>query len=143
MPCARALFAGHQLRCTRQRLAIYESLRQCTTHPTAEELYRLVRPGAGRLSLATVYNTLEALCDAGLCRRLLATHGCCRYDADTSDHLHLRFRDSGEIRDVPADLGLRLLDGLPQPVVEEIERRLGVRIDGINIQLLASAIDRG
>jgi Fe2+ or Zn2+ uptake regulation protein len=139
---ARELFATRRLRCTRQRLAIYEALRRCTDHPTAEELYRLVRPGSQRLSLATVYNTLEALCDAGLCRRLPATHGCCRYDADTSEHIHLRFRDSGHIRDVPPDLGLPLVDGLPQSVVQEIERRMGVRVDGISIQLLASVIDR-
>ncbi len=142
MDRTRDLFAKHTLRCTRQRQALYEALRACKTHPTAEELYRIVQsdgslartPG---LSRATVYNTLEALCRAGLVRRLPTTNGCCRFDADTSEHLHLRFRDTQEIRDVPVHLGDRLVAAMPQNVLNEIERAMGVRIDGVNIQLVA------
>jgi len=76
------------------------------------------------LSRATVYNTLEALCRAGLARQLPTTNGCCRYDADTSEHLHIRFRENSEIRDVPPELGTRLLANMPQPLLTEIERRM-------------------
>ncbi len=134
----RRLFERHDLRCTAQRQALYETLRQCKCHPTAEELHRLVEPESGRISLATVYNTLEALCSAGLARKLPTTDGCCRYDGDTSPHLHVRFADSDEIADVPEDLSRQLLDRLPHQVIEEIEQRLGIRIDAMNIQLLAS-----
>ncbi len=90
----RDLFARHNLRCTTQRRALYETRCEQPDHPTAEELFRLVRPHIARLSLATVYNTLEALCREGLARRLPTGNGCCRYDADTSDHLHVRFRET-------------------------------------------------
>jgi Fe2+ or Zn2+ uptake regulation protein len=133
----RSLFTAHNLRCTEQRMAVYEALQATRSHPTAEELYHLARERVERLSLATVYNTLEALCEAGLARKFPMSNGCCRYDGDTSDHLHVRFRDTCEIRDVPLELGDRLVDNLPRQVLEEIERQLGIRIEGLNIQLLA------
>jgi Fur family peroxide stress response transcriptional regulator len=137
MISARELLSRHRIRCTRQREAIYHALVESRCHPTAEELYRLVKPRTRRLSLATVYNTLDALCRAGLARRV-PTNGCCRYDGDMSDHLHVRIRETGEIVDVPAALGQRLLSQLPPPVLREIEQRLGVKVDGASVQLHAT-----
>lgn len=136
----RDLFARHNIRCTTQRIALYDALLAAKNHPTAEELFRLVKPQTPRLSLATVYNTLEVLCSAGLCRRLPTSppRTGCRYDADTTDHLHVRIKETGEIRDVPPALGARLIDEIPRDVLAEIERRLGLRIDGISVQLVAS-----
>jgi Fe2+ or Zn2+ uptake regulation protein len=140
LDCTRDLFAKHNLRCTRHRQALYEALRACRTHPTAEELYRMTQCDCAMttgptMSRATVYNTLEVLCRAGLIRRLPTTNGC-RFDADISDHLHLRFRDTQEIRDVPTHLGDRLVSAMPTQVIAEIEKALGVHIDGVNIQLI-------
>ncbi|MBT8487052.1 MAG: transcriptional repressor [Phycisphaerales bacterium] len=133
----RDLFAKHNLRCTQQRMAVYETLRESVSHPTAEELFRLVKPRMGKLSLATVYNTLEALSGAGLVRRMPTNNGCCRYDANTHDHLHVSFRGTSELRDVPAALSDALIERLPRDVIEDIGRRLGVVIDGVNIELVA------
>jgi Fe2+ or Zn2+ uptake regulation protein len=119
-------------------MAVYEALCETRSHPTAEELFRVVRPRTEKLSLATVYNALEALCGAGLVRRIPMSNGCCRYDSDTSMHLHVRFRDTYEIEDVPSDLAAQLLDHVPQDVLAEIGRSLGVEIDGVSIQLLAT-----
>lgn len=137
MDDTRNIFARHRLRCTEQRRALYEALRDTKSHPTAEELFHLAVPRLRRLSRATVYNTLEAFCRAGLARRLPTSNGC-RFDADTTEHLHLRFRDTAEIRDVPDELGRRLLENLPRQAIEDIERSMGVSIDGVSIQLLAS-----
>ena len=133
----KELFADHSIRCTPQRRALYEALRGTKSHPTAEELYRIVKPTTGRLSRATVYNTLETLCEAGLARKLPSNRGCCRYDADVSEHLHICFREDGAIRDLPDDLGEKLIRHISQDVIAEIEDRLGIGIDGISIQLLA------
>ena len=137
MPNTRELLAHHRIRCTAQRRALYEALVAGKSHPTAEELYRSVKPGTTGLSRATVYNTLETLCDAGLARKLPSNHGCCRYDADVSEHLHVSFREDGSIRDVPVELGVKLTRELPHHVIAEIEDRMGVKIEGINIQLVA------
>jgi Fe2+ or Zn2+ uptake regulation protein len=118
-------------------MAVYEALRETKSHPTAEEIFRVVKPTTAKLSLATVYNTLDALCNAGLIRRMPTANGCCRYDADTSLHLHVCYRDSQRIEDVPEDLSKKLIDRLPQDVLDEIGRTLGVKIDGVSIQLQA------
>ena len=133
MGSTRDLFADHSIRCTPQRMAVYEALRRSKQHPTAEELYRAVKPDTGSLSLATVYNTLEALCKAGLARKLATADGSCRYDGDTSEHLHILCRDTEEIKDVPLHLSRRLIEALPQSVLAEVERELGVEIDGVSI----------
>jgi Fe2+ or Zn2+ uptake regulation protein len=118
-------------------VAVYESLAGSGGHPTAEELFRLVKSRAGRLSLATVYNALEALIRVGLVRRMATTSGCCRYDADTSAHSHVCFGHSAEVLDVPPDLSARLLACLPQKTLDEISDRMGVDIDAVSIQLHA------
>jgi Fur family peroxide stress response transcriptional regulator len=134
----RELFNKHQLRCTKQRLSLYEALRKCKSHPSAEELLKMVSPDGVGMSRATVYNTLETLCIAGLARKMPVPGGCCRYDADTDEHLHVRLRDTSEICDVPQELGERLCQSLPQDVLAEIEKALNVKIEGVNIQLLGS-----
>ena len=118
-------------------MAVFESLQTTRLHPTAEELFRVVKPKTDKLSLATVYNALEALCNAGIVRRIPMSNGCCRYDADTSLHVHVRFRDTAEIEDVPRQLGSKLIADLPKKVLKEIEQLVGTRIDGVSIQLLA------
>lgn len=133
----RRLFTEHGLRCTRQRVAIYDRLRGSKSHPTAEELFEDVRHRCDGLSLATVYNTLEALCEAGLARKLSLNCGCARFDADLEPHLHLLNDDTGEIHDVPTDLSERLLMQLPDEVLRDIEQRLGVRVDRVSLHLHA------
>jgi Fe2+ or Zn2+ uptake regulation protein len=134
----REQFAEHSLRCTAQRVAVFHALQRYHGHPTAEELFRIVKPTTDKLSLATVYNTLEALSKAGLIRRLPMTNGTCRYDSDTEPHLHVRFPATAEIEDVPETLSAKLMDHLPQQVLEEIADALGVQLDGVSIQILAT-----
>lgn len=137
MTSTRELFTQHNLRCTSQRMALYEALHACKSHPTAEELFSGVKPGMDSLSLATVYNTLDALCDAGLAKKLPTPKGTCRYDAEMSEHIHIRFPETGEIRDVPLALSNKLFRRLPKAVLSEIEDEMGVKIDAINMQFIA------
>ena len=60
------------LRCTPQRLAVYDHLSQATHHPTAEDVYQAVRSAIPRISLATVYKALEALVAIGVATKLHA-----------------------------------------------------------------------
>jgi len=153
----RRIFADRGLRFTKQRCAIFEVLAYTDRHPTAEQLFEMVsdHPVCHGVSLATVYNTLDAFCDAELCVKLPVTHGCARYDANMvcktngedgrmriryeparQPHLHLVDQDSGEIHDVPDELSERLLASIPQSVVREIEEELGYEIRQVSLQFM-------
>lgn len=139
----RALFAAHGLRCTRQRLVVYDALLATRSHPTAEAIYEAVRHRVGDsgISLATVYNTLETLCQCGLCRKLATPGGPTRFDAITDEHAHVQTPD-GALLDLPADLSCRLLASVRDPeLLAEVERRMGVRIDRISVHLTAQPPD--
>ncbi|MGE5577510.1 MAG: Fur family transcriptional regulator, partial [Syntrophothermus sp.] len=51
---------------TRQRQIILEELKNVTTHPTADEVYEMVRRRLPRISLGTVYRNLELLAEEGI-----------------------------------------------------------------------------
>ena len=134
------LFAQHGIRCTRQRVEIYDALAASKAHPTAEELHTLVSAVSPGVSLATVYNALEAFCDADICRKIPMPEGGARFDADLEEHLHLRM-PGGEVRDIPLDLGDKLLQSVPADVIADLEQRMGVRIRGVRVELLAEPPD--
>lgn len=133
-PCR--VLREHGLRCTRQRRLIYEALAAAHSHPTAEDLAGMVRRTDPGVSLATVYNALEAFSDRGLCRKLpgQGENGASRYDPDCSPHVHVTL-DSGEIIDVPDDLGGELLERIGQDDLERLGRALGVKITGVRLGL--------
>ena len=136
----RALFQRHDLRCTRQRELVYAALAESKAHPTAEDLHLAVHATDPGLSLATLYNTLEAFLACGLGRKLPAADGSgpCRYDADTAPHVHLA-TDDGRVLDVPPDLSERLLACVSPELIGEIESRMGVRVRRLNVQVVAHA----
>lgn len=132
----RLAFREAGLRHTRQREAVFAALCATDIHPTAEELHELVRQDEPGLSLATIYNSLEALSDAGLCRRLPCNGGPTRFDADLSRHVHVVLPD-GRVLDVPTELARALLAAVPPGLVADLEARTGVSMCGLGVQLVA------
>ena len=130
----RSFFCQCGLRCTKQRAGIYTALAATDSHPTADELYWLAREHDADLSLATVYNALEAFCENGLCRKLATENGPARYDADVSDHLHVQDAD-GTIHDVPQDLGRRIVEAIGPELINEIGRTLEIDMNCARIEL--------
>lgn len=131
-----SLFATRGLRVTRQRQAVYQALACTTRHPTADEIYQDVSRNDHDISLATVYNTLEALCKVGLAQKLSDGNGSARYDADVHNHVHLRDDISGKVTDVADQLSNQFFSRLPDDVLRKIEEQLGFRIDRINVELV-------
>lgn len=131
--CPRTALSRNSLRCTRQRIDVYETLAATREHPTPEQLHRMVSERSPGISLATVYNTLEALCDSGLARRIPTATGC-RYDADTRQHVHVVLPD-GRLLDAPADIGDTLLEKLSPELQAALAKALGVSVHNIAIQL--------
>ena len=57
------------MRMTNQRAIILEELERLNTHPTADELYRIVKKRLPKISLGTIYRNLEILSGSVLSRR--------------------------------------------------------------------------
>jgi len=90
-------------RYSRQRELIYQAVRDTQEHPTAEMVYRRLKPANPSLSLGTVYRNLNLLAEEGLLVRM--PFSVERYDANTSPHTHFRCNSCGEIfdLDIPYD----------------------------------------
>lgn len=97
---------------TPQRLSILEHLDGNTSHPSAEDIYRVVGKKNPSLSFATVYNTLNTLVEAGAIRELTIDPVRKRYDPDTSAHHHLICTDCRMVVDIPASIPVELPRGV-------------------------------
>jgi Fur family transcriptional regulator, iron response regulator len=105
------------LRPTRQRLALAALLvgDGQDRHVTAESLY--VAAGED-VSLATVYNTLRAFCDAGLMQEVVVDGSKSYFDTRMDNHPHFYWEDSATLTDAPADqLQISRLPDLPEGTV--------------------------
>jgi Fur family ferric uptake transcriptional regulator len=86
---------------TPQRATILAALEEMTTHPTATELYAVVRERLPHISLGTVYRNLEVLREDGRIRRMEYGSADARFDACLEPHDHIRCTECGAVRDMP------------------------------------------
>lgn len=98
--CITSLLREKGFKVTPQRLAIYNMLASTKTHPNAEMIFNELQAMYPTMSLATVYKTMEILKEIGLVKILNAGEDSFRYDADTSDHPHVRCMECGQVEDV-------------------------------------------
>lgn len=92
------------LRPTRQRIALAALLigDGKNRHVTAESLFDACRDSGEKVSLATVYNTLRAFCDAGLMQEITVDGTKSYFDTRMDDHPHFYWEDSNQLTDAPA-----------------------------------------
>ncbi|MEW6160848.1 MAG: Fur family transcriptional regulator [Verrucomicrobiota bacterium] len=88
------------LRFTPQRQHVYGVLLQTRDHPTAEEVFIRSKKIIPDISLATVYNCLDALVKCGLVRQVHHERGATRYCPNMSDHAHFYCDQCGAVFDV-------------------------------------------
>ncbi|WP_200196130.1 iron response transcriptional regulator IrrA [Halorhodospira abdelmalekii] len=89
------------LRPTQQRLALAGLLfAGGHRHMTAESLYEEAGASGVKVSLATVYNTLNHFKEAGLLRELIVDSGKSYFDTNTAPHHHAYDEQTGEIHDL-------------------------------------------
>jgi len=93
------------LRPTRQRMALAELLvgDGQHRHVTAESLFESAKGTGAMVSLATVYNTLRAFCEAGLLQEITVDGSKSYFDTNTHDHPHFYWEDEARLTDAPAD----------------------------------------
>ena len=69
------------LKATGPRMVILSALEQDHGHPTAEQLYEMLRQDHPSLSLSTIYQTLDVFIRTGLCRRVSGPGTVCALTA--------------------------------------------------------------
>lgn len=73
------------------------------THPTADQVYEMVRRRLPRVSLATVYRNLETLSDCGIIQKLEMSGTQRRYDGNPATHYHTRCLVCGRVADISVE----------------------------------------
>ena len=89
-----------QMRLTTQRQIILEELGKVTSHPTANEVYDMVRKRLPRIGLGTVYRNLELMAETGIILKLEVGGTQKRFDATTEPHYHIRCLSCGKVDDI-------------------------------------------
>ncbi|QQL46407.1 transcriptional repressor [Sulfuriroseicoccus oceanibius] len=84
-------------------------------HPTANELFIKAQEHIPGISLATVYNSLEAMTQSGLVKQVNIDRSPSRYCPNLRPHAHLLREDTGEVIDVPLKEGASLSDVFDLP----------------------------
>jgi len=105
------------LRPTRQRLTLATLLvgDGQDRHVTAESLFAAASAQGERVSLATVYNTLRAFCDAGLMSEITVDGSRSYFDTRLDDHPHFFWEDQQTLTDAPSEeLDIQRLPQPPQ-----------------------------
>jgi Fe2+ or Zn2+ uptake regulation protein len=115
------------LRMTRQRREVYRILMERRDHPTANDVFMRVKGAVPNISLATVYNCLEALVQHGIVRQVNFDREPSRFCPNLVEHGHFHDQKSGTILDVQFKPGVNLSDFLDLPP--------GAVIKGVDITL--------
>jgi Fe2+ or Zn2+ uptake regulation protein len=90
--------SGYRL--TPQRRHVYGILLQKKDHPTANEVFLRAKQALPDISMATVYNCLDALVQSGLVTQVNLDRGATRYCVNMEDHCHFHCDSCDGIFDV-------------------------------------------
>lgn len=103
-PLTRRLSDGG-FRFTPQREHVYEVLTQKRDHPTAEEVFIRAKKGMPEISMATVYNCLDALVKCGLVKQVAVNRGASRFCPNMREHGHFYCDSCGGVFDIELPAG--------------------------------------
>ncbi len=92
--------AGGGLRPTPQREQVYDVLLDQRDHPTAEEVFIRAKGKMPDISMATVYNCLDALVRCGMVKQVAVQRGAARFCPNMREHGHFYCDLCGGVFDV-------------------------------------------
>ena len=117
---------AEKIRITHQREIILQELQSLKSHPTADELFELVRSRLPRISLATVYRNLEWLCQQGIVQKIEVGGRQKRFDGTVDLHYHIRCIACGRVDDV---------DMIPIETLEmDLSKKSGYTVKGHRLE---------
>ncbi|HZY66855.1 MAG: transcriptional repressor [Actinomycetota bacterium] len=86
---------------TSQRKAVLEALKEARGHPSAEDVYLIVKKKNPKVALGTVYQALSVLEEIGVVRSKHWSESPTRYDLNTEPHLDIRCQECGDVSEIP------------------------------------------
>ena len=121
------------IRRTAQRQIILEELAKVKTHPTANDLYDMVRKRLPRIGLGTVYRNLELMSNKGIIQKIEVGGTQKRFDAITEPHCHIRCTCCGKVEDI----GLTVTDDM----FKTAAKNSPYQITGYSIEFTGACLD--
>lgn len=105
----------HNILLTQQRIQIAQVLFDSGEHLSADEILRRINKGRGRVSKATVYNTLHLFAEKGLVLEVTTDPNRIYYDPNNEPHHHFYDAEEGMLVDIPYDaIKVECLPELPK-----------------------------
>ena len=101
-----------KVRYSRQRELIRQTVRSHPSHPTADEVFAMVREVCPNISLATVYRNLNFLAEEGSIRKIPTENGPDRFDGREPEHYHLICTQCGRVIDIGAEVFREIAEGI-------------------------------
>lgn len=105
---------------TSQRRAILDALRHSKGHPSAEDVYLVVKRKNPRVALGTVYQALSVFEEIGVVGSKHWSESPTRYDLNVDPHLDIRCVECGKVSEVPGvgigDMESRIRENTPYEV---------------------------
>jgi len=102
------LSQNRKFRMTRRRQVILEEINKVDTHPTADEVYEMVRRRLPHISLGTVYRNLQILSECNMIQKLDLAGAQRRFDGNTKKHYHVHCTRCGRVDDVPIEAVVKI-----------------------------------
>jgi Fe2+ or Zn2+ uptake regulation protein len=116
------LLADHGVQPSAQRVAVASWVLASRDHPSADQVFAVVRERLPVLARATVYNTLHLLVRKGLLRQLVIAEGRVVFDPVLDPHHHFVDDETGAISDVPfAAVAVEQRGDIPGVDVRELQ----------------------
>lgn len=124
---AEILLRQHDMKVTKTRIMILEVLAGTADPMDVESIYQEIKRD-GKISLATVYRTVEILCDMGILLRNLNFEGTARYQYNQHKHSHqltcTKCKEAIVIDDCPIE-----------KVIDKLKKETGYRITGHMVEI--------
>ena len=89
-----------EFRMTKQRRVVYDVLTDELDHPTASEVFIRSKVRMPGISLATVYNCLETLTQAGIVRQVNVDRDASRFCPNLEPHAHFFCSECHQVFDI-------------------------------------------
>ena len=122
---------SHQLKArdvrpTPQREVVLNVILDKRDHPTADEIFARVKTSMPTISLATVYNCLDALVQGGLVRAVNFERGPTRYCPNLHPHAHFHDETNGSTHDIE----------LPESLLRQVKTILPAGYDASSVEII-------